>query len=125
MTVIVAALVGFLTGRMLWLAMRKSWNRQPLLRKNYQGVTLPTAAGIVLALTLVAVEGARQLLIFGTGTGKSSEMEQFVVWLNVHHPDLADRIIGTVVVDERHLTESQLLAKAREFYATPLNPVNV
>ena len=72
-----------------------------------------------------ALEGARQLLIFGTGTGKSSEMEQFVVWLNVHHPDLADRIIGTMVVDKHHLTESQLLAKAREFYATPRKPVHV
>ena len=66
-----------------------------------------------------ALHGAGRLLIFGTGTGKSSEMEQFVVWLNRHHPNLAKRIIGTVVVDEHHLTESQLLAKAREFYATP------
>jgi len=27
------------------------------------------------------------------------------------------RIIGSAVVDEQHLTEDQLLAKAREFYA--------
>ena len=66
-----------------------------------------------------ALNGAGQLLIFGTGTGKSSEMEQFVIWLNRHYPNLGERIIGTVVVDEHHLTDSQLLAKAREFYATP------
>jgi hypothetical protein len=72
-----------------------------------------------------ALHGAGQLLIFGTGTGKSSEMEQFVVWLNLHHPDLADRIIGTMVVDEHHLTEAQLLAKARKFYATPRVPAHV
>jgi Rad3-related DNA helicase len=72
-----------------------------------------------------ALQSATQLLIFGTGTGKSSEMVQFVMWLNRHHPDLAHRIIGTVVVDEHHLTESQLLAKAREFYATPRKPAHV
>ena len=57
------------------------------------------------------------ILIFGTGTGKSSEMEQFIAWLKLHHPELDKRIIGSVVVDEHHLTENQLLAKAREFYA--------
>jgi hypothetical protein len=72
-----------------------------------------------------ALQSATQLLIFGTGTGKSSEMAQFVMWLNRHHPDLAHRIIGTVVVDEHHLTVSQLLAKAREFYATPREPAHV
>ena len=72
-----------------------------------------------------ALRDAGQLLIFGTGTGKGSEMEQFVVWLKVHHPDLADRIIRTVVVDEHHLTENQLLARAREFYANPRKPAHL
>jgi hypothetical protein len=35
----------------------------------------------------------------------------------LHHPELAKRIIGSVVVDEHHLTVDQLLEKAREFYA--------
>jgi hypothetical protein len=69
-----------------------------------------------------ALQGTGELLVFGTGTGKSSEMEQFVAWLGLHHPELARRIIGSVVVDEHHLTESQLLAKAREFYATARKP---
>jgi hypothetical protein len=60
---------------------------------------------------------AGKILIFGTGTGMSSEMDQFVAWLNVHHPVVAKRIIGTLVIDEHHLTEDQLLAKAREFFA--------
>jgi hypothetical protein len=64
-----------------------------------------------------ALHAAGRLLIFGTGTGTSSEMDQFVAWTNVDQPELAARIIGTVVVDEHHLTEGQLLAKAREFYA--------
>ena len=57
------------------------------------------------------------ILIFGTGTGRSSEMKQFISWLKTHHVDLAARIVGSVVVDEHHLTKGQLLAKAREFHA--------
>jgi hypothetical protein len=64
-----------------------------------------------------ALQAAASVLIFGTGTGTSSEMAQFVDWLKVHHPDLARRIVGAVVIDEHHLTEGQLLAKARAFYA--------
>jgi len=71
-----------------------------------------------------ALRVAGPILIFGTGTGHSSEMEQFVAWAKHHHPDLAKRIIGSVVVDESHLTSDQLLAKAREFYAHhALSPV--
>lgn len=65
-----------------------------------------------------ALEAAGPILVFGTGTGQSSEMEQFVAWAGVHRPDLAKRIIGAVVIDEKHLSPDQLLAKAREYYAT-------
>jgi hypothetical protein len=64
-----------------------------------------------------ALQAAGQILIFGTGTGASSEMEQFVAWAKVHHPDMAKRIIGSLAVDEQHLTDARLLAKARDFYA--------
>jgi hypothetical protein len=69
-----------------------------------------------------ALQAAGSILIFGTGTGTSSEMDQFTTWLNLHHPEIAKRIIGSLVVDEHHLSEDQLLAKAREFYATPPIP---
>ena len=65
-----------------------------------------------------ALQAAGQILVLGTGTGTSSEMDQFVAWLKLHHPGLAKRIIGSLVVDEHHLTKGQLLAKAREFYAS-------
>ena len=64
-----------------------------------------------------ALQAAGQILVFGTGTGMSSEMEQFVAWTKTHHPEVARRIIGSLTVDESHLTQDQLLAKAREFYA--------
>jgi hypothetical protein len=65
-----------------------------------------------------ALAGAAQILVFGTGTGTSSEMDQFTGWLKEHHADLAPRVVGSVVIDEHHLTEGQLLEKAREFYAS-------
>ena len=69
-----------------------------------------------------ALEAAHQILIFGSGTGTSNEMDQFVAWLHTHQPELARRIVGSLVVDEHHLTDGQLLAKARDFYATPQSP---
>jgi len=68
------------------------------------------------------LQAAGKILIFGAGTGTSSEMDQFVDWLKIHHLEIAKRIVGTVVVDEHHLTEDQLLAKARQFYES--NQVN-
>jgi hypothetical protein len=65
-----------------------------------------------------ALQTGGPVLIFGSGKGKSNEMEQFVAWLKQHHPGLASRVTGCVVVDEHHLTEGQLLAKAREFFAS-------
>ena len=64
-----------------------------------------------------ALRTAGQILVFGTGTGTSNEMNQFTAWLNKHDPELGKRIVGSVVVDEQYLTEDQLLAKAWEFYA--------
>jgi hypothetical protein len=63
------------------------------------------------------LHGAQQILIFGSGTGASSAMEQLLAELKRSHKDLAQRVVGVVVVDQAHLTEDQLLAKAREIYA--------
>lgn len=57
------------------------------------------------------------VLVFGHGKGNASEMEQFIAWAKIHYPAMAGRIIGAQVVDDHHLNESQLLGKAREFYA--------
>jgi len=64
-----------------------------------------------------ALQKGGKILVFGTGTGEASEMDQFVAWAKIHHAELARRIIGTVSVDEQHLMPNQLLAKARDFYA--------
>ena len=63
------------------------------------------------------LQGADQVLIFGSGTGRSSAMNMLVEDLQAHHKDLAKRIIGAIVIDNHHTTENQILAKARTFYA--------
>lgn len=63
------------------------------------------------------LNGAGKILLFGSGTGTSSEMDQFSTWMQQHRPELAQRVVGAVVVDEHHTTEAQLLAQAREFFA--------
>jgi hypothetical protein len=44
-------------------------------------------------------------------------MQMLLADLNAHHPDVAEKIIGSIVVDAHHTTEAQLLAQARKFYA--------
>jgi len=65
------------------------------------------------------LEDAEEVLLFGSGTGTSSAMEHLLAELKLHHGDVAERIVGSIVLDETHLTEDQLLARAREFYASP------
>ena len=62
------------------------------------------------------LKGAKQVLLFGNGTGASSAMEHLVQELNHHYPDVARRVIASITVDEHHLTDNQLLAKAREWF---------
>jgi hypothetical protein len=45
-------------------------------------------------------------------------MEQLMAHLKHHHADVARCIVGSVAVDEHHLTDGQLLARAREFYSS-------
>jgi hypothetical protein len=63
------------------------------------------------------LRNAENILIFGCGTGASSAMDQLLVELRENHQDIARRVVRTVVVDEPHLSEDQLLAKARLLYA--------
>jgi hypothetical protein len=77
--------------------------RKPEIKSYYEAV----------ATTL---QGADKILLFGSGTGASSAMDQLLAVFRRDHPTLADRVVGCVVVDEQHLSEDQLLAQARMFY---------
>lgn len=64
-----------------------------------------------------ALKDAQKILIFGSGTGASSAMDQLIVELKRRHPNVAERVVGNLIVDEQHLSEDQILARAREFYS--------
>jgi hypothetical protein len=92
-------------GRHLHSAHEWTDGKRPPERKSYYEAIAKT------------LRGAEQILLFGSGTGRSSAMEQLLADLTEHHPDVAAKVIGSVVVDASHTTENQLLARAREFYA--------
>jgi hypothetical protein len=81
---------------------------------NGQRKPEPKAFYEAVAKTLT---GAKEILIFGSGTGASSAMDHLLAELKQHHADLATRVVGCVIVNEQHMTEDQLLAQARAFYA--------
>src|SRR5262249_41267998 len=60
-SVLLALVVGFLVGRLLLLGLLPVLASPILERENYRGHVLPTAAGIVIVLTVVAIEGVRVL----------------------------------------------------------------
>jgi len=55
----VAVIAGYLAARLCWILLRPAWSDPALLRQNYRGHAVATAAGVVLPLTLVVVEGGR------------------------------------------------------------------
>ena len=61
--------------------------------------------------------GAGRIVLFGSGTGRSSAMDQLMADLTDHHPAVAAKVVAAVVVDSHHTTERQLLAQARALFA--------
>jgi hypothetical protein len=82
---------------------------------NGQRKPEPKAFYDAIAHTL---EGAQSILILGSGTGSSSAMDHLAAELKQHHPQISKRVVGTVVVNEQHMSDDQLLAEARAFYGT-------
>lgn len=64
-----------------------------------------------------ALKGVRKILLAGCGSGNASAMEMFSKWLATHQPELASRIIHSVIVDEHHQSDGELVAMARKLYA--------
>jgi hypothetical protein len=69
MTLALAAAAGFLAGRLVWLLLRPAFEHPLVQRQNYRGVVVPTAAGVVLPLALVAVEAGR-IIAGAAGVGE-------------------------------------------------------
>jgi UDP-GlcNAc:undecaprenyl-phosphate GlcNAc-1-phosphate transferase len=91
--VLAALAVGFVAGRLAWLAARQ-WFIQPgLLRPNYRNHYVPTATGIVLALALLLVEAGRSAAAtFGLGDDSAAQGARLLTLLAV----LGFCLLGTV-----------------------------
>ncbi|HVF14731.1 MAG TPA: hypothetical protein VM942_09050 [Acidimicrobiales bacterium] len=60
MTALVCGLVvGFVVARLLWVGLSTLFESPALTRTNYRGTSLPTAAGVVIVLAVLAVEAGR------------------------------------------------------------------
>ena len=91
------------------------------VQDDSNGQRKPEQAGFYDAVSKT-LQGADKVVVFGSGTGASSAMDQLLARLKGHHPELAGRVIASVVVDEGHTTEKQLLAMARGFFGAPPSP---
>ena len=63
-----------------------------------------------------ALRPAAEILVIGNGKGHSNGILQFTQYLAQHDHDLMKRIVGAIESDDEDLTESQILALARDFY---------
>lgn len=66
--------------------------------------------------------GADEILLMGNGTGASSAMGHLEDFLATNHPELAQKIVGTLKLDLEALTEGQLLQEARRFFMRQDSP---
>ena len=92
-------------GRHLHSAHEWTDGKRPAERKSYYEAVAKTLAG------------AGRIVLFGSGTGRSSAMDQLMADLKDHHPAVAAKVVAAVVVDSHHTTEPQLLVQARALFA--------
>jgi predicted AAA+ superfamily ATPase len=57
---------------------------------------------------------ATQIVLIGSGTGKSSAVEALVEYLKMHRPDIFRRVMATEIVDLSALTEPGIEAIAKQ-----------
>jgi hypothetical protein len=63
-----------------------------------------------------SLKGADQILVFGSGEGSSSAKDKFVKYLAEKEPKIQEHIVGIHKIDASHMSENELLAKAREVF---------
>jgi hypothetical protein len=80
---------------------------------HYRGDRVPEEASFYeeVAITLVP---ATQIVLIGSGTGKSSAVEALVEYLKMHRPDIFRRVMATEIVDLSALTEPGIEAIAKQ-----------
>jgi hypothetical protein len=84
---------------------------------HYRGDRVPEETSYYEEVA-VALVPASEILLIGSGTGKSSALAALVEYLAEHRPDISRRVTGTEIVDLSALTEPGIEAIAKRH----LNP---
>lgn len=72
--------VGIVGGRLLWMACRSIFAAPTLARTNWRGRTVPTAAGLLLPVVVMAAEAGRAVLgALGVGTSSPTPAQVAVL----------------------------------------------
>lgn len=80
---------------------------------HYQGERVPEETSFYEQIAQDLVP-AKEILLIGHGTGKSSALDFLMEYLKKHHPTISQRLIGTEIVDLSALTEPEIEALARK-----------
>jgi hypothetical protein len=92
------------------------FQHEPDSKDFSRGKEIPAPSSFFEPLA-ASLKDARKILLVGSATGKANEMEVFAAWLKNHHAELAGRVIGSFIVDQKQSSDNALLAKAREVFA--------
>ncbi len=65
-----------------------------------------------------ALVSAKEIVLIGHGTGKSSAVEFLVDYLKRHRPEISARVIATETADLSALTEPEIEAMAKQYMPT-------
>jgi hypothetical protein len=79
---------------------------------HYRGDRVPEESSFYEEVA-EALRPAKQIVLIGHGTGKSSALDVLVEYLKAHRPDISGRVLATEIADLSALTEPEVEAIAR------------
>jgi hypothetical protein len=83
---------------------------------HYQGDRVPEDTSFYEEVA-TALKPANQIVLIGSGTGKSSAVAVLVQYLEKHHKDISKRVQATEIVDLSALTEPEIEVLAKRHMA--------
>lgn len=95
-------------------AVRKAHVREPQHHGGHETSQYDNSYFEKLSFDLLPAD---QILLVGHGKGKGNSMMQFLDYVNLKHPDLAQKVIGTIDENIQGMTEQQILESARIWFS--------